>query len=182
MIDRDDDPLQPSLARIAALIADLEQLPDAAAREQARELVTAVLAMHRVGLARLIALVGASDDAARVDALERDQAISLLLSLHGLHPRDLATRIAVAVDELRPALLRDGVAIELGELGALGDDTVSVRLHAAGGPVRVEPGRLRATIEMAIRGRAPEIAGVEIEGLETGPIVPASRLTGSRST
>jgi hypothetical protein len=187
MIDPAEQSLQPSLARIAALVAALEELPDAGAREQARALVQAVLEIHRVGLSHLVAHLIAEADRERasaepgwLDALERDDAVSLLLSLHGLHPRDLDTRVRAALAPLRPALLAAGIAIEL---RAVDGEVVRVALRPAGGAApHADPHHLRAAVEAAIRRGAPEIAAVEIDGLEAGPIVPASRLAATKRT
>jgi hypothetical protein len=170
--------LEQPLARIAALVQEMEEAPDRAMRERARGLVQAVLDIHRVGLERLLAVAAARDDgAALVDALAREDAFALLLALHGLHPRTIDARVRGAIDDLAPRLLADGVAIELRDVT---DELARVRLRPVG-PVRTTGAALRARVETAIGRSAPDIGGVEIEGLESSD-VPASRLTGPRES
>lgn len=155
-----------SLARIGELVEELEQVADAATRERARALLRTVLDLHRAGLARLLEL--APD---RIDELAADESVALLLSLHGLHPRSLESRVGSAIDELSPSLLEQGVAVDV---TSVTEDMVRVRLRAPG-PVRAGIAGLRAAVESAIRRGAPEIAAVEIQGLEASD-VPVTRL------
>lgn len=165
--------LESPLAQIASLVAELERLPQSSARERARALVQAVLDIHHAGLARILELLAARPGgAALVENLAAEETVALLLSLHDLHPSDVETRVRSAVEALRPALLDQGVAIEL---AGAGDDTARVRVRAAGA-IRASDARIRAMVEQAICRGAPEIAEVEIDGLERAPLVPASRL------
>jgi hypothetical protein len=170
--------LEQPLARIAALVQEIEQMTDGATRERARGLVQAILDVHRVGLTRLLGVAAARPDGeAFLDELARQDSVALLLALHGLHPRDLETRVRGALDELAPRLLADGVAAEVLDVS---DELARVRLRPVG-PVRASGAALRAVVEAAIGRSAPEIGGVEIEGLETSD-VPASRLTAPRES
>lgn len=169
--------LESPLARIASLVAELERMPESLARERARALVQAVLDVHQAGLARILELLAARQDGARfIDELAADETVTLLMSLHDLQPSDVETRVRAAVDALRPALLEQGVAIEL---AGAGEDTARVRLRAAGA-VRTSDDKLRALVERAIYRGAPEIAVVEIDGLDGAPVVPAARLAEPR--
>ncbi len=169
----DNHELEHPLARIGELIEGLEHLPDADARERARALVQAVLDIHRVGLSRVLEVAAARDGGdAVVDELAADQAVALLLSLHGLHPRGVETRVREAVEELRPQLLDVGVAVELARVT---DDSAHVRVKAAGS-VRTGGAAIRSLVEGAIGRAAPEIAEVEIDGLDPSPLVSISRL------
>ena len=160
------------LARIGELIEELEQVSDIAMRERARALVQTLLDLHRAGLARLLELASERGPPGPwIDELAADETVAVLLSLHGLHPRSLQARIGSAIDELSPQLLQQGVAVDL---RGVTEETVRVRLKAAG-PVRAGVAALRAAVESAIRRCAPEIAAVEIEGLEASD-VPVTRL------
>jgi len=162
--------LQRSVARLGELIDELEQVPDLATRERARALVQTLLDLHRAGLSRLLELV-AERGPPGVDGLAADETVALLFSLHGLHPRSVEERVRSAIDELAAQLLEQGVAVDLSEVT---EDTVRVRLKAAG-KVRAAVAGLRAAVESAIRRAAPEIAAVEIDGLEASD-VPVTRL------
>jgi hypothetical protein len=161
--------LAPALARIESLVAEIERTADPAARERSRALVQALLDVHRLALERLLELAAARAGGPELlDELATDQAVALLFSLHGLHRRDLDSRVGAAIDELRPKLLADGVALDL---EAIADDRVRVRVSpAAGGRVRAGSAQVRATIESHLMRAVPEIASVDIDGLETGVV------------
>jgi hypothetical protein len=163
--------LEQPLEQIARLVDELEQHPDAATRERARTLVQAILDVHRVALRRLLELVAARGGEKIVGDLAHDDAVALLLALHGLHPEDIAKRVGAAVDELRARLNDDGVAIEL---GAVSEERAVILLRAVG-EVHTPGAALRAVIETAIARNAPEISTIEIVGLEASD-VPLERL------
>ena len=76
---------QTRLSRAEELIAALESAPDSAMREQARELIQALLELHGTGLERILDVVYDSGvgGAAMIDELGRDSLVSGLLLLHG---------------------------------------------------------------------------------------------------
>jgi hypothetical protein len=154
--------------RIGALVQEIEQGSDPALREKARELVQALLEVHRAGLVRLIELCGP-----RLDEARGEESVALLLALHDLYTEPVEARVRAAIDELAPRLRAQGVEVEVVEIS---DDTVRVRLGAAG-EVRAADAGLRAELERAVRRGAPEIVAVAIDGLEVGD-VPLGRLTG----
>lgn len=163
-----------TLTRIAALVEALDRLPEAAGREQARQLLQAVLDVHHRGLARVLDLVRARADAADfLDELAGDRAVALLLALHDLHPRGLDVRVRDALDELRPQLGAEGVAVEL---VAIAEHTVRVRVFREGPrAVVTTPSAVRAALEGAIAAAAPEIAAVEVDGLDERDLVPLGK-------
>jgi len=165
--------LESPMERIASLVEELERSPESPTRERARALVQAVLDLHRVGLVRILEMAAARPDGSDlVRELSTDQTVTLLMSLHDLQPESAETRVRAAVDGLRPLLLEQGVAIEL---EGTGEDAVRVRLRKAG-TIRAADARLRAEIEGAIFRSAPEIATIEIDGLDGAPVVPLTRL------
>ncbi len=101
---------QAELQRLDALLQDVERTADPAAREQTRDIVRAVLALHGAGLQRLLSHLEAAGAAGRpiLDACTADDVVSGLLLLHGLHPLDVATRVRQALEEVRPYLLSHG--------------------------------------------------------------------------
>ena len=90
MPERDLGPaLAAAVERLDALIAAYEAEPDPATRERAFELLQAVDAVHRPGLARLAALLDQLDPAARGQVLD-DPAVRLLLEMYELLPPEPA--------------------------------------------------------------------------------------------
>jgi Fe-S cluster biogenesis protein NfuA len=164
--------LDQPLARITALIEEIEEMVDPAARERSRQLVQAILDVHGVALRRLLELVAVRGGDDLVRELSKDDSVALLLALHGLHPDEVAARVARVVEELRPQLRDDGIDIELAEVT---DDRAVVTVRPLG-TVRGNPAALRTTIETAIARSAPEIAAVDITGLDATD-VPLGRLS-----
>src|SRR5436305_8002099 len=130
MPGRDDD-FPNRLRRIEALLQTLEASPDRDTREGAREVVRAILDLHRNGLARVLDLIAQVGAAGRplLDRLAEDDLAGSLLLLHGLHPLGLEVRVARAVERLRPRLHAQGGDVEL-----LGVDGGTVRLRLRHGP------------------------------------------------
>jgi hypothetical protein len=118
------DDFEDRLGRVEALVARLEALPDASARELSRELLATTLELHARGLDRVLELARESPSVAR--ALVGDPRVSALLLLHGLHPSPLRERVEEALDahELRGARV---------ELVSVEGARVSVRLHGGAG-------------------------------------------------
>ena len=93
--------------------------------------------------------------------LARDDLVSSLLLLYGLHPLDVETRVRQALEKVQPVLGSRGGSVEL--LG-LSEGTVRVRLEIAGHGCQSTARALRQTVEDAIYGAAPDIVSLEMEG------------------
>jgi hypothetical protein len=166
-----------ALRRLEELIAALDQHPDPAAREPARELVELVLDLHGLALARLLALLTAAEGGTMILArLAEDDHVRSLLLLHGLHPESLDARIRRAADRLRPHLGVHGLRLEVVEIAK---GRARLQVHQSDG-VTLKASLLwtvRGEIEDAMIEAAPDIEAVVIEGLEVpiaGAMVEAS--------
>jgi len=164
--------------RIGELIETLEALPDPDAQACAKELVQGILKLHAAGLERLLAILLDRGEPGRtaVEAMARDQAVSALLLLHGLHPHDLSARVQQAVNQLHAQLGSQGIRIELLHAG---EPSVQVKLSGRWQGKTFSATTLTHEIEQAIFEFAPEVSAIEIEGLaevNVHPIkfVPAS--------
>ena len=106
---------QRRLGRVEELIAALESAPDPAVREQTQELIQTLLDLHGRGLEQILEAVHETGEtgAAVIDKLGRDQLVSGVLLLHGLHPLDLETRVRSALETVRPRLGLHGGSVEL---------------------------------------------------------------------
>jgi Fe-S cluster biogenesis protein NfuA len=166
MSSSDKQGLDQSLRRLEELIRVLEAHPDAPASESARELISLILNLHGIGLAKLMAtLTKAEGGTTTIARLVEDDQVRAMLLLHGLHPEDLETRVYRAIERLRPHLGVHGLRVEI-----LGIDrgTVQVRLKASG-DVAVKASALLtlpAEIEDAIVEAAPDVDKVVISGLD----------------
>lgn len=164
----DEPGLQSRVARIETLIEGLERLPDPAAREAAEEAIQAVLEYHGAGLARILAHLEDSSppQAGVLTALAGDELVSGLLLLHGLHPVPLSQRVEGALESVRPYMHSHGGDVEL--LG-LEDDVVRLRLQGSCHGCPSSTLTLKLAVEKAIYEAAPDISGIEVEGVSDPP-------------
>ncbi len=141
-----------TVRRIEILLEELGEA-DPQLRVRASEVIRLLMHLYGSGFARAIEILG--HDAA--ERLTEDRLLSSLLLLHGLHPLDASTRIAEGLRRVERKL--DGHRLHL---TGVSDEVARVRVELNGGPV---PTALAGAIEEAIADCAPDIAGVEIEGL-----------------
>lgn len=138
--------------RIEELVQKVQALPDPAARQTALDLVQAILDLHAGALERMMEIIATTESGPPIiDALGADPRVSGILLLHDLHPLDLETRVAQALDD--PAFRSRGAAVEL---IAIHDGVIRVRID--GGP------GLKLAVEKALWEAAPEAVELLIEG------------------
>ncbi len=161
-------------AKIEALVEEIESFPDSAVREKMAGIVEGLLALYGEGLARMLEIVARQEDgvgAQTLAAFAEDGLIAHLLLLHDLHPLDLEERVARALEEVRPSLKLHGGNVEL--IGVQ-EGVAYLRLegHCKGCPSSTIT--MRTAIEEAIRRAAPDLIGIEAEGVaELAPIPQA---------
>jgi Fe-S cluster biogenesis protein NfuA/nitrite reductase/ring-hydroxylating ferredoxin subunit len=168
----DDQGLQERVARIETLLGEIEALHDPNARAKAAEMVQVLLELYGEGLARVMDVVAEGEERERIfEALAEDELVSHLLLLHGLHPLDVQTRVTQALEEVRPYLRSHGGDVEL--LGIEGG-VVRVRLQGSCDGCPSSAATLKLAIEEALQKAAPDLEGVEAEGVaETTPTLVA---------
>jgi Fe-S cluster biogenesis protein NfuA/nitrite reductase/ring-hydroxylating ferredoxin subunit len=156
----DDAETRERVARVEALLEEVESLPDPAAREKATEMAGALLDLYGEGLARIVERLGegGGDLPAR---LAEDELVSHLLLLHDLHPVDVESRVVGALDEVRPYLESHGGNVEL---VAVADGVVRLRLQGSCSGCPSSAMTLKLAIEDAIHKAAPEVETVEADG------------------
>ena len=155
----DDTLAREHVGRIEGLLAELETLPDAGARELATETVGGLLEVYGEALARVTEGV-ARTQPALLEALAEDELVSHLLLLHGLHPVSLQDRVLGALEEVRPYLESHGGGVEL--LG-LQDGVVRLRLQGSCQGCPSSTMTLKLAIERAIQKVAPDVEGIEAD-------------------
>jgi Fe-S cluster biogenesis protein NfuA len=146
-------------SRIELLLGELRSLSDEATRNKAEELVRLLVEFYGAGLGRMVELAGEQ-------ALERfveDELVASLLVLHGLHPRSTQERVLEALDKVRPYLGTHAGGVEL--LGVDAQGTVRLRLQGTCDGCPSSTVTVKHAIERAIQEAAPEVTGVEVEGM-----------------
>ena len=152
--------IEDALRRIDELVTGLSHMADPAAQSAARELVKAILDVHGIALARIMASIAdAEEGRAVLERLARDEQVKAVLLLYGLHPDEPETRVRHALAALEPRLAACGTSVKLGRIAA---NTVSLRVVG----IADRSAALRREIEEAISDAAPDLDEVVIEWLE----------------
>lgn len=155
-------------ARVEALLAELSRQTDPGVAARAEDLVATLVAFYGAGLARAVELLSTQDGgAALVRTLADDELVGSLLVLHDLHPDDTATRVAAALEKVRPYLGSHAGDVEL--LG-VADDVVRLRLAGSCNGCPSSTVTVRLAIEAAIADLAPEVARVDVDGVVPEPV------------
>ena len=133
------------------------------AQQRGEDLVALVSNLYGAGLERLLEVLANAGrlDAVALDALAADELVSGLLLVHGLHPLDVTTRVAAALDSVRPYLGSHGGDVEL--LGIDEAGVVTLRFLGTCDSCPSSTVTLQLAVEGAIQAAAPEITAIEIE-------------------
>lgn len=163
----DEGGVRERVARMEALLGEIEALEDPHARSKAAEMAQVLLELYGEGLARMMDVV--ADGGGREStfgAFAADELVSHLLLLHGLHPLDLEARVTNALEEVRPYLLSHGGNVEL--LGIEGG-VARLRMEGSCKGCPSSTMTLKLAIEEAIERAAPDLEGIEAEGVAEEP-------------
>ena len=175
--------------RIEELIQEIASFPDPHARATTEELIQALLDLYGEGLAHILELTAQAEMAGYplIDAFAGDDLLASLFMLHGLHPIDIETRISQALVEVRPYLKSHGGNVELVKV----DNGIAyLRLEGSCHGCPSSTITLKLAIEEAIYKAAPDLDGIEVEGVTDPPprpgipiaFVPPKRRKDSAST
>ncbi len=163
-------------ARIETLVQEVAAFPDPHARATTEELVQALLNMYGEGLARLLELTAQAEASglALIDTFASDDLLSSLFLLHGLHPLDIEMRVVQALDEVRPYLQSHGGNVELVKVE---DGIAHLRLQGSCHGCPGSTMTLKLAIEEAIYKAAPDLDGLQVEGVTDPPPRPGVPVT-----
>ena len=155
-------------AQIETLLQKVATFTDPDARATTEELLQTLLAMYGEGLQRILELA-MQDEPAGAALLQRcteDEMVNSLLLLHNLHPIDIETRIAQALDEVRPYVQRHGGEVEL--LG-VSENVAHLRLQGTYKGPATSGDVLKIAVEEAVNKAAPDLDGLQFEGVVRAP-------------
>jgi Fe-S cluster biogenesis protein NfuA len=155
-------------ARLEQLVAQLDAVPDPAARELANECIHAVLELYGRGLARVLQLVQNAGESGPpiLDALVHDKLLGSLLLIHGLHPVDIETRLGEALQKVRPYMQSHGGNVEL--LGIEGG-VARLRFHGTCKTCPSSTVSMELAIRRAVEEACPDLNGLELESDNSAP-------------
>lgn len=171
MASHEDKAFQQGLQRIETLIQTIQTAASPNVRASAEELVQTLLALHGAGIERMLDLVWESEASGGTlidEVLAKDDLVSSLLLLHGLHPLDLETRVGQALDKVRPYLDSHGGDVEL--LGVEDGGVVRLRLQGSCDGCPSSQVTLKYAIEEGIYAAAPDVTAIEVEGVVERPL------------
>jgi len=169
----EDRELQERVARMETLLGEIEALKDPRARSKAAEVVGVLLDLYGDGLARMMDLVHETGNYKAFESFAQDELVSHLLLLHGLHPLDVETRVVQALEEVRPYLQSHGGNVEF--LGVKGG-VARLRMQGSCDGCPSSAMTLKLAIEEAVLKAAPDLEGIEAEGVSEPPPKPAPNI------
>lgn len=153
--------------RIEELVSRIENAGDPAIRAVAQELLQAVIELHGVALDRILNTVAELPEGeVALAQIATDELVSNVLSLHGIHPVAIESRIAAALEKTQPYIKSHGGNIEL---ESVEDGVVHLRMQGTCGSCSSSSETLKNTVESAIYDAAPEVATVVAESIPRPP-------------
>ncbi len=155
--------------QIEALLNELRSVSDSVVQEKAEELVQVLVEVYGSGLSRIVEILE-TDLAVGQDPMLRladDEFVASLFILHGLHPLDTETRVQQALEKVRPYLGSHAGGCEFVGIDDAG--VVHLRLEGSCKGCPSSTITVKMAIERAIEAAAPEITGIEVEGVAERP-------------
>lgn len=156
---------QDQVRQLGKLITEFDQMPAGPQKAACKELIQLLLNVHGAGLDRLLEIIfeSGSSGPAIIDKLGQDSITSSLLLLYSLHPDDLETRVHKSIERMRPRLRKLSCNAEL---VGLDQGAVQVRVTTSGHSCGSSAKDIRAIVEEGVYELAPDVASLEILGLE----------------
>ena len=148
------------LDRFQEFAERLESIEDAAAREVAEGMIGAMLELYGEGLVRIFDALERAPEVRR--ELTEDGVVASLLLIHGLYPIPLAERVEEALVSVRPYMETHGGGVELVRMEG---NVAHLRLLGGCDGCAASSSTMELAIREALDEAAPDLEGVEVEGL-----------------
>jgi Fe-S cluster biogenesis protein NfuA/nitrite reductase/ring-hydroxylating ferredoxin subunit len=149
------------VARVEELTARVEPGGDAEA------LAGALMDLYGEGLARIFAAVADEGSEALRARLVDDGVVASLMLIHDLYPVPLEARVQEGLDQVRPYMETHGGNVEL--LG-IEDGVARLRLEGSCNGCAASASTLELAVEQALQATAPDLAGIDVEGVVEPPL------------
>ena len=156
---------QDQVRQLGKLITQFDQMPEGPQKTACKELVQLLMDVHGAGLERMMEIVFESEGPgpSTIDKLGHDSIAGSLLLLYSLHPDDLETRVNKAIERIRPRLRKLSCSVDL--MGIV-EGAIQVRVTTGGHSCGSSTKDVRAIVEEGVYELAPDLASLEILGLE----------------
>ena len=152
---------QTKIQRIGEIVEYLERTADPITRSTGKELLECVMAMHGAALERILELASEVGDAGEeiIRKCGRDEVVSSILLLYGLHPESLRTRVTAALEKSSKLLDQHEAHAEL--VSVTDDGAVSLRLKVKSGGCGAAS--LKSELHATIQDAAPDASSIIVE-------------------
>ena len=155
------------MEQVQRLSAEVERIEDPGAREAAQDLLAAVMDLYGEGLARMLAATEDAGDAGEEirRQMSEDGVVASLMLIHDLYPVALETRVMEALEGVRPYMESHGGNVTL---LSLEDGVARLKLEGSCDGCPASASTLELAIKQALEEAAPDLAGLEVEGIAEG--------------
>jgi Fe-S cluster biogenesis protein NfuA len=164
-----DTAIQKQMQRIGEIIEHVEAHADPSARAMAKELLESIMALHGAALERMLELAANAGEAGEIIIRKcgRDELVSSVLLLYGLHPENLRSRVMHALEKSRTSLQSHSASAELVSIGD--DGTITVRLEVKSSGCG-SSASVKAALKAAIQDAAPDATSIVVSEEGAGPM------------
>ena len=136
----------------------------------AEDLVSAVIEMYGQGLERIVEILDEDEGAGEIkQQLADDGVVASLMLIHDLYPVPVEERVAEALDNVRPYMESHGGNVEL---VSLEEGVARLRLEGSCDGCPASSSTLELAIKTALEEAAPDLLGIEVEGIEQDLLNP----------
>ena len=150
-------------SRIERLLAELGAEADPSVQRRAEELVRLLVDFYGTALSRVVELA----DQDLLERLAADELVSSLLIVHDLHPLPTRARVETALERVRPYLGSHAGGVELRGIDEQG--VVHLALEGTCNGCQSSTQTVKLSIERAIEEAAPEVTGIDVQGIVAEP-------------
>ena len=144
--------------RLDGLVRIFEQHPIVQVREQAMEMLGLIDALHRAGIAHLVAALG-DEEPQLLQQLLEDPAVEVLLTLYDLMPPEPLEQVERVLEESGPYFASFGYSVEV---LSVDDGVVHISLSGSDNGVASSTQALLHEIEKALRVGLPGFGSLEV--------------------
>jgi hypothetical protein len=151
------------IRRLGALVGELDAAPSDQSNAAVRELVQLLMEVNGTALQRIMEIIDESGETgeAIISKAGQDSIVRPLLLLYSLHPEDLGTRVARAIDSAAQRLRKFNSEVELLDIC---DGGVQVRVRTSGHACGSTTKTVQSIVEECIYDLAPDVTSLEILG------------------
>ena len=173
--------LQTQIQRIGEIVDYLERSADPITRSTGKELLECVMVLHGAALERILELTREAGEAGEGIILRcgRDEVVSSILMLYGLHPESLRTRVSAALEKSRKLLEQHAAHAEI--VSVTDDGAVTLRLEVKSSGCGAAS--LKSEFQAMIQDAAPDASSIAVEeygaSLARSGFVSISQLEGT---